>query len=116
MTALEDLRQRADKARDHPGVTCAASRHVQIVAEALARGEAMDEQEQCAESMLAVVAALWEARRSLELAQADVRARCAATVREAYSTHGLCCADSEALADLVAGLDGFNVPMSRSAK
>ena len=85
-----------------------------MIAEALARGEAMDDPEQCAESMLAVVAALWEARRSLELAEADVRARCAATVREAYSTHGLCCADSAALADLVAALDGFNGRNERS--
>lgn len=32
------------------------------------------------------------------------RARCARIVRESASVHGMCCADYEALAELVAGL------------
>lgn len=60
---------RADKARQFPVNTCPASRHVQLIADALAKGEKYhmleEEPEHCAESMHSVVASLWEARTRL---------------------------------------------------
>lgn len=56
-------------ARIGPHVTCPASRHVAMMAEALAdQGQYLmlaDEPEYCAESLASVVASLWEARAEL---------------------------------------------------
>jgi hypothetical protein len=66
---MTDIRTRAESARNHPGVTCPASRHVQEMAEWLWDDgrivQMEDEPIHCAESMLAVVAALWEARAEI---------------------------------------------------
>jgi hypothetical protein len=58
--------RRVNKARDFPRTTCPASRHLHMIAEALAKGEPYpmltEEPEHCAETMLAVLASLWELR------------------------------------------------------
>lgn len=58
-------------ARVGPHVTCGASRHVAMMAEALAvKGSypmISEDPKHCAESLAAVVAALWDARRRLHL-------------------------------------------------
>ena len=58
-----------DAVRDFPHNTCAASRHVQMMGEAL-RDDRMhhmlvDDPEHCAESMLSVVESLYKARAEL---------------------------------------------------
>ena len=73
MTVIDDLRikrlrARVRKAKNFPTNTCPASRHVQMMAEALLKdGYPMldDEPAHCAESMLAVVEALWKARTKM---------------------------------------------------
>lgn len=69
MTDLTNLKRRATRARDAALVTCPASRHLALMAEALAAGRPYpmltEEPQHCAESMLAVCAALWEARAEL---------------------------------------------------
>ena len=65
---LHDLKRRVQKARTFPTNTCPASRHVQIMAECLASGGypmLHEEPLHCAISMLATVAALYEARAEL---------------------------------------------------
>lgn len=66
--SIEALIARAEAVRA-AGHTCSASRHVQLIAEALGRRglsyEILDDPLECAESMLATVAALWEARSEL---------------------------------------------------
>lgn len=65
---LTNLRRRVARARRFPENTCPASRHVQMIAEALLRGRTWwvtEEPEHCAESMLAVVASLYKARTRL---------------------------------------------------
>ena len=68
-TNAQSLKSRADKARDFPMNTCPASRHVQEMGERLIRdGNSYwltDDPAQAGESMLAVVAALWEARSEI---------------------------------------------------
>ena len=63
---LRELVARVDKARQFPGNTCPASRHLHMIADRLARGEPYqmldEEPEHCAETMLAVLASLWELR------------------------------------------------------
>lgn len=58
-----------EKARDFPANTCAASRHLALLAEAILRGEPCphlaDDPQHCAESMAWTVAALWHARTEL---------------------------------------------------
>lgn len=67
----ENLRRRVNRARRGTGVgvTCPASRHVHIMAEALLkpRGYPMlaEEPEHCAGSMLSVLESLWKARAQL---------------------------------------------------
>lgn len=66
---LKALRRRVSKARDFPKHTCLASRHVHIMADVLARGGVyygfMEEPQHCAETLYAVLASLWEARKEL---------------------------------------------------
>lgn len=70
-----DIRAVAERARDFPNNTCPASRHVQLMAEALADGKPYpmldEEPEHCAGSMLATVGALWNARSELDRLRAD---------------------------------------------
>lgn len=57
------------KARDFPANTCPASRHAQIIGERLLKGKPYpmltEEPEHCAETILAVVLALYRARSKL---------------------------------------------------
>jgi hypothetical protein len=66
------LKRRATRAKKFPDNTCPASRHVHLMAQRLAQGKPYpmltDEPQHCAESMLAVLAALWEARTKLKKA------------------------------------------------
>ena len=78
------LRRRVNKARKFPSNTCPASRHLHIMADCLLRKRPqttvsdkggkeyevrywmlIEEPEHCAESILAVIACLWEARTEL---------------------------------------------------
>jgi len=52
----------SDAARDFPRNTCAASRHAQMVAEAMSDGVHGEELREAGESILASVAALWKLR------------------------------------------------------
>ena len=65
--ALEAMRM----ARDFPANTCGASRHCQLLAEAILRGEPCHQwaegPQHCAESIAWTVAALWNARSEIEL-------------------------------------------------
>jgi hypothetical protein len=66
--------RRLKAARKFPVNTCGASRHVAMIGEALAKEQPyhmLDEEPQhCALSMLATVAALWEARTKIEKLEA----------------------------------------------
>jgi hypothetical protein len=65
---LRNLRNRVNRARK-PSTTCPASRHLHMMAEALAAGRPypmlVDEPQHCAETMLAVLETLWKARTRL---------------------------------------------------
>jgi len=65
---LRKLLKRVNKARDFPKNTCQAFRLLHLIADALARGKPFpmlqEEPEHCAESMLAVLASLWELRKT----------------------------------------------------
>ena len=68
---LSTLRRRVNQARKHePLVTCSASRHLHILADELLSKagcpQLQDEPEHCAETMLAVLLALWQARAALQ--------------------------------------------------
>lgn len=66
---LRNLRRRVANARDFPENTCPASRHLHLMASALATGKnypmLTEEPTHCAETMLAVLEALWKARTEL---------------------------------------------------
>lgn len=66
---IRRLKRRVNKARNFPENTCGSSRHVHMMADALAAGETYhmftDEPEHCAYSLYAVIASLWEARTEL---------------------------------------------------
>ena len=83
-TRIAALRRRVEKARDFPSGTCPASRHLHIMADCLLKARPqtivtdkggkeyevrywmlIEEPEHCAESILAVLACLWEARTQL---------------------------------------------------
>ena len=63
------LKRRAACAKRFPDNTCPASRHLHLMAQRLAAGKPYpmlaDEPQHCAETMLAVLASLWEARSEL---------------------------------------------------
>lgn len=67
--SAQSLKARAAKARQFPSNTCPASRHVQMIGESLLKHAIphalLEEPAHAAESMLAVVAALWEARTKI---------------------------------------------------
>lgn len=87
---MTDLIKRADAARSFPANTCAASRHAQQIAEALIRGEPYpmltEEPEHCGESILATVAALWEARTTIDRLVVAPSTDTMANPRGGYST------------------------------
>ena len=66
---LRNLRRRVANARDFPENTCPASRHLHLMASALATGKQYpmltEEPMHCAETMLAVLESLWKARTEL---------------------------------------------------
>lgn len=66
---LRNLKRRVERARKFPENTCAASRHVHLLADQLSRGTVphmiVDEPRYCAESMLSVLESLWKARTEL---------------------------------------------------
>jgi hypothetical protein len=72
------LIQRLQAAQAFPTNTCAASRHTAELGAALLAGKVQDfvhhfdEAEHVAESLLATVAALWEARSALHLAREEL--------------------------------------------
>ena len=72
----ENLLRRVDRARDTPGVTCSASRHVQAIGEVLIRGRkyAMlnDEPEHVGVSLLSVVESLYKARAEIDRLRAKL--------------------------------------------
>jgi hypothetical protein len=63
---ITDLKRRVKAARKFPHNTCPASRHLHLMAEALAKGERYhmfeEEPEHCAITMLAVLESLWKLR------------------------------------------------------
>lgn len=65
----------ADEARQFPGNTCPASRHAQMIGEALVKGEVFpqlsEEPAHCGQSILATVEALYRARTALRGAQKE---------------------------------------------
>lgn len=66
---LTNLRRRVKRARNFPNNTCSASRHLHLMAEALASGKPYpmlhEDPEHCAGTMLAVLESLWKARTEL---------------------------------------------------
>ncbi len=67
---LRNLQRRVSRARKFPINTCPASRHVHIMADALAKGWMFfpfeEEPEHCAESLYAVLEDLWKLRTKHE--------------------------------------------------
>jgi hypothetical protein len=63
------LRRRVNRARNFPTNTCGASRHLHMMADALAEGREYhmlaEEPEHCACSIYAILASLWETRAQL---------------------------------------------------
>ena len=72
---MSDLIKRTNKARRFPTNTCPASRHAARIGEALMRGKPYpmltEEPDHCGESILSVVASLWEARTQIERLTAE---------------------------------------------
>lgn len=66
---LRNLRRRANRARNFPENTCAASRHLHLMADRLASGKPYpmlaEEPQHCAMTMLAVLESLWKARTEM---------------------------------------------------
>lgn len=66
---LVNQRRRTNRARRFPDNTCPASRHLHLIAEALAAGRPypmlQEEPEHCAGTMLSVLESLWKARTRL---------------------------------------------------
>jgi hypothetical protein len=76
---IVNLRRRVNRARQFPDNTCAASRHVHMMANALLRGETWwftepTEREHVAGSLLAVLEALWKARTEIARSKWNVEA------------------------------------------
>lgn len=69
MNNITALKRRASRAKRFPDNTCPASRHLHLIAQRLASGKPypmlVDEPQHCSETMLAVLASLWEARSKL---------------------------------------------------
>lgn len=67
--SIATLKRRATRAKRFPTNTCPASRHLHLIAQRLAAGKPYpmlaEEPQHCAETMLAVLEALWSARTEL---------------------------------------------------
>ena len=67
--SIATLKRRATRAKRFPTNTCPASRHLHLIAQSLAAGKPYpmlaEEPQHCAETMLAVLVSLWEARTEL---------------------------------------------------
>lgn len=73
---LPNLRRRVNRARNFPHNTCPASRHLHMIADALAAGKPYpmltEDPQHCAGTMYAVLEELWKARTKLaKLEKAD---------------------------------------------
>ncbi len=72
---MSDLIDRVYAASQFPANTCPASRHAVQIGEALMRGKPYpmltEEPDHCGESILSVVASLWEARTQIERLTAE---------------------------------------------
>lgn len=82
----------ARQARHFPNNTCPASRHLQMIGEALCRGKPYpmlaEEPEHCGGSMLATVTALYETRTERDRLRAAVEALAAIVQRDRDSHIG----------------------------
>lgn len=69
---LRNVRRRVNRARNFPTNTCPASRHVHMIADALAGGRKYhmidEEPEHVAGTLYAVIESLWKARTALKKA------------------------------------------------
>ena len=67
---IQNVRRRVNRARNFPFNTCGASRHLHMIADALARGEKYhmidEEPEHIAGTIYSVLESLWKARTKLE--------------------------------------------------
>ena len=76
---LRNIRRRVDRARNFPANTCPASRHLHLMADALATGKPYpmlsEDPESCAGSMLSVLESLWKARTKLAKYEPPASAR-----------------------------------------
>ena len=67
---LRNTRRRVNRARNFPENTCAASRHLHLMANQLAAGKPYpmlaEEPVHCALTMLSVLESLWKARTEVE--------------------------------------------------
>ena len=70
MNELANLKRRVAHARRFPTNTCAASRHLHMMALQLAKGQPYlmlsEEPQYCAATMLSVLESLWKARTELQ--------------------------------------------------
>ena len=89
---IKNLKKRLSKARRFPTNTCPASRHAQMIGEYLPtkKGYPMlqEEPEHCAGSILATVAALYEARTEIERWKKLHAGWCVAMVRQGVTEFG----------------------------
>lgn len=69
MRRLRALKRRVNRVRDFPKHTCPASRHLHMIADALAANKPywmlLEEPQHCAETMYAVLENLWRIRKVL---------------------------------------------------
>lgn len=76
---LSNVRRRVNRARNFPKNTCPASRHLHMIAEALATGKPypmlQEEPEHCAGTMLSVLESLWKLRTQTGWPDAKERRR-----------------------------------------
>jgi hypothetical protein len=72
---LRAQRRRTNRARRFPANTCPASRHVHMIADALASGhryaEIDEDPKHCGASMLSVLESLWKARTQIARLEAQ---------------------------------------------
>ena len=74
---LTKLRRRVLRARQFPGNTCPASRHLHMMADYLSGRTGrfvmlQEEPDHCAESIYSVLASLWEARAELAMLRREL--------------------------------------------
>ncbi len=125
---MNDPIKKARQARRFPTNTCPASRHLQMIGEALYRGKPYpmltEEPEHCGGSMLETVTALYETRTERDKLRAAVEALAAIVQRDRvalYQAHGMSsgiAADAEgreALAEYDAALALADAAMNKGS-